>query len=85
MTCSAATVASSRIGHLEYFGPDGVLRDEAEGEFNEHGQDSWAYDQRGFDYIARDQTGYNDAHPLPHLPHQGPGQVPAPDHQGRGR
>ncbi|MCB0769891.1 MAG: lamin tail domain-containing protein, partial [Flavobacteriales bacterium] len=49
------------IGHLEYFGPDGVLRDEAEGEFNEHGQDSWAYDQRGFDYIARDQTGYNDA------------------------
>ncbi len=49
------------IGHFEYFGPDGVLRDEAEGEFNEHGQDSWAYDQRGFDYIARDQTGYNDA------------------------
>ena len=49
------------IGHLEYFGPDGVLRDEAEGEFNEHGQDSWAYSQRGFDYIARDQTGYNDA------------------------
>lgn len=42
-------------------GPDGVLRDEAEGEFNEHGQDSWAYSQRGFDYIARDQTGYNDA------------------------
>ncbi len=49
------------IGHFEYFGPNGVLRDEAEGEFNEHGQDSWAYDQRGFDYIARDQTGYNDA------------------------
>ena len=49
------------IGHLEYFGPNGALRDEAEGEFNEHGQDSWAYDQRGFDYVARDQTGYNDA------------------------
>lgn len=49
------------FGHMEYFGPDGVLRDEAVGEFNEHGQDSWAYAQRGFDYIARDQTGYNDA------------------------
>lgn len=49
------------IGSFEYFGPDGVLRDEAVGEFNEHGQDSWAYDQRGFDYIVRDETGYNDA------------------------
>ena len=49
------------LGSFEYFGPDGVLRDEATGHFNEHGQDSWAYDQRGFDYIARDQTGYNDA------------------------
>lgn len=49
------------FGNFEYFGEDGQLRDEAVGEFNEHGQDSWAYDQRGFDYIARDQTGYNDA------------------------
>jgi gliding motility-associated-like protein len=53
------------FGHMEYFGADGVLRDEAVGEFNEHGQDSWAYDQRGFDYIARDQTGYNDAMRFP--------------------
>lgn len=49
------------LGCFEYFGEDGQLRDEAVGEFNEHGQDSWAYDQRGFDYVARDQTGYNDA------------------------
>lgn len=49
------------LGSFEYFGPDGLLRDEATGTFNEHGQDSWAYDQRGFDYITRDQTGYNDA------------------------
>jgi gliding motility-associated-like protein len=47
-------------GSFEYFGADGVLRDEATGEFNEHGNDSWAYGQRGFDYITRDQTGYND-------------------------
>ncbi len=54
------------FGNLEYFSPTGVLWAEAVGEFNEHGQDSWAYDQRGFDYIARDQTGYNDAirHPV---------------------
>ncbi len=49
------------IGSFEYFGPDGVQRDEATGEFNEHGNDSWAYNQRGIDYITRDQTGYNDA------------------------
>lgn len=49
------------FGSIEYFGEDGTLRDEAVGEFNEHGQDSWAYDQRGFDYITRDETGYNNA------------------------
>ena len=48
------------IGSFEYFGEDLLLRDEATGEFNEHGNDSWAYDQRGFDYITRDQFGYND-------------------------
>ena len=35
--------------------------DKAVGEFNEHGNDSWAYSQRGFDYITRDQYGYNYA------------------------
>lgn len=50
----------SPLGSFEYFGPDQQLRDEATGEFNEHGNDSWAYAQRGFDYITRDQTGYND-------------------------
>ena len=29
-------------------------------EFNEH-DDSWGYPQRGFDYITRDQFGYNYA------------------------
>lgn len=46
---------------LEYFGPDGVLRDEATGDANEHGNDSWAYPQRGIDYVSRDQFGDNDA------------------------
>jgi len=48
------------VGSFEYFGPDGQLRDEATGDFNEHGNDSWAYDQRGFDYVSRDQFGDND-------------------------
>ena len=48
-------------GSFEYFGPDQQLRDEATGQFNKHGNDSWAYPQRGFDYVTRDQSGYNDA------------------------
>ena len=49
--------------------PEGVFElfknqtfiDESVGEFNKHGNDSWAYDQRGFDYITRDQMGYTYA------------------------
>ena len=43
------------IGTIELYDSDGSLIDKAKGEFNEHGNDSWAYDQRGFDYITRDQ------------------------------
>ena len=49
------------IGDLEFFDVDGTLSGEAEGEFNKHGNDSWAYDQRGIDYIARDEFGKGDA------------------------
>ncbi len=49
------------VGCFEYFGADGALRDEAEGTFDEHGQDSWAYPQRGFDYVTRDQFGQGNA------------------------
>lgn len=47
-------------GSFELFDSDFTLVDEAEGTFNEHGNDSWAYDQRGFDYIVRDQFGYDN-------------------------
>ena len=33
------------VGTIEYFDVDGNLVDEAVGEFNKHGNDSWAYDQ----------------------------------------
>lgn len=44
---------------FELFEKDGTFMDETLAEFNEHGNDSWAYDQRGIDFITRDQFGYN--------------------------
>ncbi|MEY3010959.1 MAG: hypothetical protein RLZZ314_1601 [Bacteroidota bacterium] len=47
--------------HIEFFHPDGTFWVEATGDSNEHGNDSNAYGQRGFDYITRDQMGYDFA------------------------
>jgi gliding motility-associated-like protein len=49
------------ITALEYFDKTGVMRTEVTGNSNKHGNDSWAYDQRGIDFISKDQYGYNDA------------------------
>ncbi|MCE2742625.1 MAG: CotH kinase family protein [Fluviicola sp.] len=49
------------IGAFELFEQDKSFIDEGEGDFNKHGNDSWAYPQKGFDFIMRDQFGYNDA------------------------
>ena len=48
-------------GTVEYFTPDGERKDAGYGEFNKHGQDSWAFNQRSLDYIARDEMGYHAA------------------------
>ena len=48
-------------GTIEWFDKDGNILDKGMGEFNKHGNDSWAYAQRGFDYVMRDQFGYNYA------------------------
>ena len=48
-------------GTIEWFDKNGILLDKGTGEYNKHGNDSWAYDQRGFDYVMRDQFGYNYA------------------------
>lgn len=48
-------------GVFEYFNKNEELLDEATGYFNKHGNDSWAYAQRGFDFVARDEMGYNYA------------------------
>jgi gliding motility-associated-like protein len=44
---------------LEYFDATQVQVAETQGEANEHGNDSWAYNQRGFDFVSRDEMGYN--------------------------
>jgi gliding motility-associated-like protein len=51
------------VGHFELFSSSGELLAEANGDFNEHGNDSWAYPQRGIDYITQDEFGYgNELH-----------------------
>lgn len=47
-------------GSFEYF-ENGERIDFAYGNFNKHGNDSWAYAQRGIDYITRDQMGYTSS------------------------
>ena len=44
---------------LEYFDKNKIQVAETNGESNEHGNDSWAYPQRGFDFISKDEMGYN--------------------------
>jgi gliding motility-associated-like protein len=53
-------------GAFELFEENGTMVSEGEGYYNKHGNDSWAYDQRGFDMVVRDEYGYTNAvrHPL---------------------
>lgn len=46
---------------LEYFDKSLTLRAEATGTSNKHGNDSWFYNQRGFDFVSKDQYGTNYA------------------------
>ncbi|MGZ4157381.1 MAG: CotH kinase family protein, partial [Bacteroidia bacterium] len=46
---------------LEYFNVAKQLKAEADGRTNKHGNDSWAYNQRGIDYVCDDELGYNYA------------------------
>lgn len=52
--------------HLEYFDANEVFVFESYGESNPHGNDSWAYPQKGIDFIARDEEGYDNEmnHPI---------------------
>ncbi|MDG2331455.1 MAG: lamin tail domain-containing protein, partial [Flavobacteriales bacterium] len=46
---------------IEYFESALTLIDEGSGITNKHGNDSWAYDQRGIDFVMEDELGYNNA------------------------
>ena len=52
--------------HIEFFDANGNFIAEATGDSNEHGNDSNAYPQRGFDYVTRDALGYSNEvqHPV---------------------
>jgi hypothetical protein len=49
------------LGTIEYFDMNKQRKTAGYGEFNSHGQDSWANDQRSLDFIMRDEFGYNYA------------------------
>lgn len=49
------------FGSFEYFNDAQVLTAKSYGEFNRHGQDSWANSQRSLDFVSRDEMGYNHA------------------------
>jgi hypothetical protein len=48
-------------GSIEYFGLDKTRKARSYGELNSHGQDSWVNDQRGLDWVSRDEFGYSYA------------------------
>ncbi len=54
------TQINARTG-LDYFDASGAYKTSSDGTSNEHGNDSWAYDQRGIDFISKDQYGYHYA------------------------
>lgn len=65
-TLSDGAWNGNELMHIEFFDPNGNFIAEALGDSNEHGNDSNAYPQRGFDYITRDALGYDNEvqHPV---------------------
>jgi gliding motility-associated-like protein len=59
-TLSDGSWSGNELTHIEFFTPNGTFITEATGDSNEHGNDSNAYPQRGFDYITRDALGYDN-------------------------
>ena len=49
--------------NLEYFDENKVFQYETYGDADKHGNDSWAFNQRGIDFCADDEYGYNYTNP----------------------
>ena len=62
--------ANNLLANVEFFNAGGVFITENHGDSNEHGNDSNAYDQRGFDYISRDELGYDNTVEEPLFQHR---------------
>lgn len=45
---------------FEYFDKTGAFQFEGYGEADKHGNDSWAFPQKGIDYVVKDEYGYNN-------------------------
>lgn len=45
---------------FEYYDKTGAFQFEGYGEADKHGNDSWAYPQKGIDYVVRDEYGYEN-------------------------
>jgi len=45
---------------VEYFDESGVFKFKTVAEIDRHGNDSWAFPQKGVDIVVRDQLGYNN-------------------------
>lgn len=52
------------LSAIEVFDENGQLLSKSFGDTNKHGNDSWAYPQRGIDWIDRDKMGYSRTTPL---------------------
>lgn len=48
------------VSNIEYFTAAGAQQFEAYGEVDPHGNDSWAFPQKGVGFVVRDQYGYSD-------------------------
>ncbi|HQV01807.1 MAG TPA: lamin tail domain-containing protein, partial [Bacteroidia bacterium] len=49
------------FGSFEFFDTLKLSKARTYGEFNQHGQDSWANSHRSLDFVSRDEMGYNSA------------------------
>jgi len=48
------------VSSIEFFDRNQIQRFESYGEVDPHGNDSWAYPQKGIDFVVRDQYGYDE-------------------------
>ncbi len=65
---TGAGTVGDQIACIEYFDESGVFQFETEGEMRRHGNDSWAFDQRGMRFHARDEYGYTNNIDYPLFP-----------------